>query len=219
MNDLARTSPLAGFYGADGFAPTVDTPMRTGGTRRLAFEGAPFIADLSPLARRYVCGAGAGAWLAALGLPTPELCAWAAFGRDGWVAHTGPREWLVSAGGATPLPDALAAPAGRDDVHAFDHECVEIALGGAGVRAMFAELTATDLDQFAPGAFVPVLLAGNECWLRALPAPHAHWRVCCAPADATFVFGTLLALVREAGGALFGLDDFFSAHLTEEGQS
>ncbi|MBI5615482.1 MAG: hypothetical protein HY943_04245 [Gammaproteobacteria bacterium] len=97
-------------------------------------------------------------------------------------------------------------------MHAFDHECVEIALGGAGVRALFAELTATDPEQFGAGAFVPVV-AGPECWLRALPAPHAHWRVCCAPADATFAFGTLLALVREAGGAPFGDADYFAAAL------
>ena len=177
MSELQRTSPLVGFYVNEGFALTTGTPLRTGGTRRLVFDGAPFIADLSPLARRYVCGGGAGAWLHSLGLPTPALCAYEAYGRDGCVAHTGPREWLVSAGGATALPEALITQSGREDVHAFDHECVEVALGGAAIPQLFGELTATDLKQFAPGAFIPLLLAGNECWLRALPGPRAHWRV------------------------------------------
>lgn len=182
--------------------------------------GATFLAALGAIARRLVCGGDAAPWLVEMGLPVPALCTWAGFGRAGCVARLGPREWLVSADGTTPLPAPLVAgPGARAAVLALDHECAEFALGGAGVPTLFAELVATDLGQFAAQAFVPVLLAGAECWLRALPAPRPHWRIVCAPAEASFVFGTLQALVREAGGEPIGRDDFLSVQFNEEVRS
>ena len=103
-------------------------------------------------------------------------------------------------------PSSVGATAGPA-VTVLPHDMVELALGGACVPAVVAELTALDLTQFCASAWIPTVFAGIDVALyRARRADEL--RVLCAPADGPYLFETLTTLVRERGGAVIGISEY-----------
>lgn len=166
--------------------------------------GALYLADLSALPKLLLPGGGAAARLEALGLPQPPLMRIAPFPDGGFVACRAPRQFVVGIGREAAVPDG-----------ALRFDGIDFALGGGrgeeGVADLLAEGCPTDLDQFAPDAYVPTLLFGVEVALWRMPAAGGvHWRVIAAPADGHFLATTLLDAVHRRRGGLAGFGDYFA---------
>lgn len=212
---LARVSPVLRFFAPEVFEIGEIAGMRTGIKRKVLTPGASFLADLSPVPRTLLAGPGAAAALTAQGLPLPALLQSAPYAGEGAVVGLEREQFLVIA----PRRGAETAQAWTSsaDCLVLDYECLEAALGGPAVASLFAELCPIDLAQFAPDAWIPTLLAGCEVFLRRVTHSRgAHFRLCCSPAEAGYLFGLLYRLVQEQAGVLLGFNDYLTAYPVDE---
>lgn len=210
----ARVSPALAAYEPGAFE---QGEVNGVGIARFAHHTLPasgFIADVSAAPNRLVVGAGAAAWLDARGYDVPgALLEWRPLGGDGAVACVHRQRFLlVQPAGST--TDSIPGPPneGRamEDVLVLDHEHGDLALTGALGVTLLAEFCALDPGAFAGNAWIPARVAQCDVALRRLEQPTQHYRLLCAPAEASWLVTTF----ANAGAALAGFDDYLN-YLTQ----
>ena len=208
-----RVSPLVGKFDSAKFTFGFAHGMTIALARRQRTSFEDYLVDLSAYPKILLVGEGAPDLLKSCDLQVPSLCTRYSNGRGQWVACVSPTRYLMSGDDESiNSPSSVGATAGPA-VTVLPHDMVELALGGACVPAILAELTALDFTQFGANAWIPAVFAGIDVALyRARRADEL--RVLCAPADGPYLFETLTTLMRERGGAVIGINEYETLELS-----
>ena len=178
--------------------------MQTGVSVPGAADSSHWLAELTPIARVLLLGAGAASALRAAGLPAPALLGMVATALAG-VAQIAPGQYLVSASASS--PHAVPVLEGSSNWLVLPIEYAEFALGGPNITELIAEICTADATAPSATAWFPTQLCGLDAVLvRALDG----WHVLCAPAEAPWLGGVLLGLIESLDGGLIGYNDYLT---------
>lgn len=213
MNAPLRISPLhdvqlaraARWVQAEG----MQTPASFGAddAAKLALAG---IGDLGFRRRAGVKGAGAAAWLNALGISTPARHNSFLHMDDGTlVARLGVTEYLIedAPGGTHAARINAAAPGER--VYPVPRFDAALVIAGAQALELFRQTCAFDFASLEPSAQTLVMtsMAGVGVTVIGLDGPAgAHYRLWCDGTWGGYLWATLVEVAGDLGGGAVGLD-------------
>ena len=140
--------------------------MQTGVSVPGAADSSHWLAELTPIARVLLMGAGAASALRAASLPAPALLGMVATALAG-VAQIAPGQYLVSASATS--PHAVPVLEGSSNWLVLPIEYAEFALGGPNITELIAEICTADATAPSATAWFPTQLCGLDAVLvRAL---------------------------------------------------
>ena len=217
--DSLRLSPLHDTYrdSVTEWAALAGMPV----PRRIAGADFPVrLTDASALPRCGCKGPGAAQWLAAQGLTIPAAYnTWAAT-ESGLIGRLAATEFFIEdtrEGGAVPrIRQALARGARTDSGACYPVLREDAGLILSGPQANDILLQTCNIDfaglDLAPKPLVMTSMVGVS--VLVIPQKLRQgmvYRICCDPTFGPYLWRTLLAIVREQGGAAASILDFDSS--------
>lgn len=201
-----RASPLQGEHGEDVLRWTTvhDMPVpwsyrATGAAESLA------IVDVSALPRYGLKGPGAIAWLGSIGITIPDRHnRWLDLPGGGLIGRLGHTEFFIEDGPTGNVVDTTVGRfgAGTPGVYAVPHQDAAIVLTGERTNEVLVQTCNINFGAIEPRELVMTSMVGVS--VLVIPRDN-RIHIWCDPSFGPYLWRTLVAIVRELGGAPIGI--------------
>lgn len=170
------------------------------------------LCDVSALPRVTVKGPGAERWLREQGVEAPVAIYDAGrAGRADVILRTGGAEFLIEddIGGATAVNLIAAGKGGKPGVYCIPRQDASFLLTGTHANDVMLETCGVDFSGREPRA-VFSRVAGVSCAILPIAVNGiAAFQIWCDGSYGSYLWETLLEIVREKGGAAVGMSSVF----------
>ena len=206
-----RISPLLSFFDEKHFRRSYHFGMEIGSDALFPQESSNKTFDISCFRKALVVGENATSIVQQIfQCAEPEIFTCEIYEHDGMIGRLGHNKYLLVDSSNGKMFDGTIdrIPINSDKILLMRTDFAEFALSGIITERILNELTSLNSNSFELDSFIPCKMGHSDVILAHKEVPFPHLRVICEPADAYYLFSTILEISNGMGGALAGANTF-----------